>query len=70
MYTYFFLAAINAVPKNFNPFYITCAQISQMFVGIFITISQVGKRQEAEKGFKVADSHLDHSSPDPFFLKV
>jgi hypothetical protein len=36
MYFYFFLQAVKCVPKNFPSWAITLAQISQMFVGMFI----------------------------------
>lgn len=39
MYFYFFLMAVKMVPKWFNPLWITVAQISQMFVGVFVTAS-------------------------------
>jgi hypothetical protein len=38
MYMYFFLGAINRVPKWFNAKWLTMAQISQMFVGIYVAI--------------------------------
>jgi hypothetical protein len=37
MYFYFFLMAVGGVPKWFNPLWITIAQISQMFVGVYVT---------------------------------
>jgi len=41
MYGYFYLMAIKAVPKWFNPMWITIAQISQMFLGITVSVMQV-----------------------------
>lgn len=38
MYFYYFLMAVRMKPKWFNPIWITVAQISQMFVGVFLTI--------------------------------
>jgi hypothetical protein len=36
MYMYFFLMAVHMVPRWFNPKWLTVAQISQMFVGIYV----------------------------------
>lgn len=36
MYAYFFLMAVHAVPAWFNPKWLTAAQISQMFVGLYV----------------------------------
>jgi elongation of very long chain fatty acids protein 6 len=36
MYMYFFLMALHAVPRWFNPKWLTVAQISQMFVGLYV----------------------------------
>ncbi|GAB5033480.1 fatty-acyl elongase [Nannochloropsis oceanica] len=38
MYMYFFLMAIKKVPQWFNPMWLTVAQISQMFVGIWVIV--------------------------------
>eukprot|EP00591_Stephanopyxis_turris_P009644 CAMPEP_0195526950 /NCGR_PEP_ID=MMETSP0794_2-20130614/28306_1 /TAXON_ID=515487 /ORGANISM="Stephanopyxis turris, Strain CCMP 815" /LENGTH=105 /DNA_ID=CAMNT_0040657747 /DNA_START=635 /DNA_END=952 /DNA_ORIENTATION=- len=38
MYGYYFLMAINAKPKWLNAMFITAAQISQMIVGVIITL--------------------------------
>ncbi|GAX19602.1 elongation of very long chain fatty acids protein 6 [Fistulifera solaris] len=38
MYFYYFLMAVRMKPKWFNPIWITVAQISQMFVGVFLTV--------------------------------
>ena len=39
MYFYYFLMAIKCKPKWFNPKWITIAQISQMVVGIIVSIA-------------------------------
>jgi len=39
MYGYFCLMAFKMVPKWFNPMWLTCMQINQMFVGVSVTIS-------------------------------
>lgn len=36
MYAYFFLMALHAVPSWFDPKWLTVAQISQMFVGLYV----------------------------------
>lgn len=38
MYGYYFLMAMKMKPKWFNPIVVTIAQISQMFVGIIVTL--------------------------------
>lgn len=38
MYGYYFLMAVKCKPKWFNPIIVTVAQISQMFVGVSVTI--------------------------------
>ena len=38
MYGYYFLMAIRMKPKWFNPMIITCFQISQMIVGVAVTL--------------------------------
>lgn len=38
MYMYFFFMAVTKVPPWFNPMWLTAAQISQMFVGIFVIV--------------------------------
>lgn len=38
MYFYYFLMAVKAKPKWFKPVWITFAQISQMFVGVTVTV--------------------------------
>lgn len=38
MYGYYFLMAMKLKPKWFNPIIITCFQISQMIVGVIVTI--------------------------------
>jgi elongation of very long chain fatty acids protein 6 len=39
MYFYYFLMAVKQKPKWFNPVWITVAQISQMIVGVAVTIA-------------------------------
>ena len=39
MYGYYFLMAIHAKPKWFNPMIITAFQISQMVVGVAVTLA-------------------------------
>jgi elongation of very long chain fatty acids protein 6 len=39
MYFYYFLMAVKMKPKWFNPVWITVAQISQMMVGVAVTIA-------------------------------
>ena len=41
MYFYFFLMAIKAVPKWFNPMILTVFQISQMFVGVAVVCAAI-----------------------------
>jgi hypothetical protein len=38
MYGYYFLMAVKLLPKWFNPILITCFQISQMIVGVTVTV--------------------------------
>jgi elongation of very long chain fatty acids protein 6 len=38
MYFYYFLMAVKMKPKWFNPVWITVAQISQMMVGVAVTV--------------------------------
>jgi elongation of very long chain fatty acids protein 6 len=39
MYFYYFLMAVKMKPKWFNPVWITVAQISQMIVGVAVTVA-------------------------------
>jgi elongation of very long chain fatty acids protein 6 len=39
MYGYYFLMAARWLPKWFNPMIITCFQISQMVVGVAVTLA-------------------------------
>jgi elongation of very long chain fatty acids protein 6 len=54
MYMYFFLGAIGRVPRWFNPKWLTMAQISQMFVGIYVTTVTT-----YYKYFTVESCHVD-----------
>lgn len=38
MYFYYFLTTIKMKPKSFRPIYVTTAQISQMFVGVTVSL--------------------------------
>ncbi len=38
MYGYYFLTAVKRKPKWFKSIYVTIAQISQMFIGVTITV--------------------------------
>jgi len=58
MYGYYFLMAMNWLPKWFNPIYLTIAQISQMFWGVTCTVLAWQYKKADEMGCGVVTEML------------
>ncbi len=58
MYSYFFLMSLHAVPKWFNPKWLTAAQISQMFVGLYVIAASTYYKSYSARGCAIAPGML------------